>query len=125
VSRDAVSLREVDVILNHTTKTKATVDDGCLIVMIREDLWRNMEGPPLHLDTIMSMEGADKSINRTLGKLKDLPLQIGNITFYVQAQVVTRSPVPLLLGMPFFALSNCTKEFHDEGDMTLTITNPN
>ncbi|KZT31149.1 hypothetical protein SISSUDRAFT_969808, partial [Sistotremastrum suecicum HHB10207 ss-3] len=76
-------------------------------------------------DNVMSMEGADESVNKALGKLKDLPLQIGSIRFYVQAQVVPRSPVPLLLGMPFFALSNCTKRFDDNGDLTLTITNPN
>ncbi|KZT31626.1 hypothetical protein SISSUDRAFT_963359, partial [Sistotremastrum suecicum HHB10207 ss-3] len=73
----------------------------------------------------MSMETADQSINKTIGKLKNLPLQIGSITFYVQAQVVSKSPVPLLLGMPFFALSGCSKDFHTDGDMTITITNPN
>ncbi|KZS90653.1 hypothetical protein SISNIDRAFT_386015, partial [Sistotremastrum niveocremeum HHB9708] len=125
VSHDSIPLRDVSVILNHTTTTKATIDDGCSIIMIREDLWRQLGSPPLHLDNVMSMEGADESVNKALGKLKDLPLQIGSITFYVQAQVVPKSPVPLLLGMPFFALSNCTKTFDNNGELTLTITNPN
>ncbi|KZS92610.1 hypothetical protein SISNIDRAFT_412650, partial [Sistotremastrum niveocremeum HHB9708] len=118
-------LREVDAILNYTVKTRATIDDGCSIITIREDLWREMETPSLHVGTRMSMEGADRTVSHTKGKLKNLPLQIGSITFFIQAQVVPNSPVPLLLGMPFFALSRCNKDIDFEGDMTVTLTNPN
>ncbi|KZS87171.1 hypothetical protein SISNIDRAFT_393183, partial [Sistotremastrum niveocremeum HHB9708] len=101
------------------------IDDGCSIITIREDLWREMETPSLHVKSRMSMEGADTTVSHTKGKLRNLPLQIGTITFYIQAQVVPSSPVPLLLGMPFFALSRCNKEIEFGGDMTITLTNPN
>ncbi|KZS95145.1 hypothetical protein SISNIDRAFT_408934, partial [Sistotremastrum niveocremeum HHB9708] len=125
VSEDAISLREIDVLLNHSIPTKAVVDDGCQIITIREDLWRELEGTPVYPEEGMSMESADTSISQTLGKVRNLPMKIGPITFYIQAQVVRHSPVRLLLGMPFFALADCHKDIYRNGYMTITMTNPN
>jgi hypothetical protein len=73
----------------------------------------------------MHMEGADTSISQTRGKIEDLPLTVGGITYYVQAQVVRYSPTRILLGMPFRALANCHTDVYADGYTTLTISDLN
>src|ERR1700761_615296 len=73
----------------------------------------------------MTMESADENISYTKGKVRNLPITIGPITYYVQAQVVQRSPTAMLLGLPFWALANCHKDTYADGFMSVTLSNPN
>ncbi|KZS95221.1 hypothetical protein SISNIDRAFT_464872 [Sistotremastrum niveocremeum HHB9708] len=102
VAEDSLPLREIDVIINNQIAAKAVVDD------VRTQL-----------------VSADRSTSQTLGLVKDLPIRVGPITYYVQAQVVRESPVPLLLGLPFWALAQVHKDVYRDGFMTLTMTDPN
>ncbi|KZT31597.1 hypothetical protein SISSUDRAFT_969273, partial [Sistotremastrum suecicum HHB10207 ss-3] len=73
----------------------------------------------------MEMETANTSLNRTEGKLANLPLTIGPLTVYVQIQVVKDSPVDMLLGMPFSTLVQSRYDTFDDGFMVLTCRDPN
>jgi hypothetical protein len=48
VGVDSLALREVDVTLNHSITESAVLDDGCQIITIREDLWRELGNVSLH-----------------------------------------------------------------------------
>jgi hypothetical protein len=124
VAEDSIKLREIDVIINDTVKIRAVVDSGSQIVTLREDIWRII-GQTLDPKSGIILEGADESMSRTRGSIKDLPITVGPVTFYVQAQVVSKSPTPMLLGMPFWALANCHQDVYPDGYMTLTLVNPN
>jgi hypothetical protein len=124
VAEESIKLREIDVVLNGSVQVKAVIDSGCQIVTLREDVWREL-GRTFDPASRLMLEGADESTSHTKGLVRDLPIKIGPITFFVQAQVVSRSPTPMLLGMPFWALANCHKDVYADGYMTVTLSNPN
>ena len=120
-NRASLPLREIDVVLNQKVPVKAVIDDGAQIITVREDVWRHLN-LPLNPEENMTMESADGSVSYTKGKLKKLPITIGSLTWVVEAQVVAQSPAPMLLGMPFWAATQCRKEVDRNGYMKLTLT---
>lgn len=125
VSEDSLPLGEIEVLINNQIAERGVIDNGSQIITIREDLWKELSHTTLLPKFRMSMEGADSHLSNTRGKIRDLPITIGPITFYVQVQVVMRSPCRLLLGLPFWALSNCHLDVYPDGYMTATLTDPN
>lgn len=120
VGRDSLPLGEIEVLLNNKIPVRGVIDNGSQIITMREDLWRELSHTTLLPRFNMSMEGADSHVSSTKGKLRDLP-----ITVYVQIQVVERSPCKLLLGLPFWGLTNCHLDIYPDGFMTATLTDPN
>ncbi|KZS86801.1 hypothetical protein SISNIDRAFT_420494, partial [Sistotremastrum niveocremeum HHB9708] len=100
------------------------IDNGATIVAIREDLWHEC-GMALEPRHAMEMESADTGVSRTKGNVRNLPLIIGGICIYVQAQVLPKAPFRLLLGRPFLAVTRAVQQDHNDQDFTITITDPN
>jgi hypothetical protein len=124
VGEDSVPLREVTCSVGCVENELAVLDEGSTVVVVREDLW-NDTGLPLQREKAMPMQGANGDVTSTLGAIVDLPVQIGEITFYVQAQVVQNAPFRLLFGRPFFTLAQSSIENREGGQTWLTIRNPN
>ncbi len=80
---------------------------------------------PLRSDHNLSMESANQGVNDTKGLLADLPLKIGNHTFFVQAQVVDDASYEMLLGRPFHTLTQASTRHFRNGDAHLTLVDPN
>ena len=99
-------------------------DDGSQVISIRAKLWERL-GIPIRSDRTMVMESANKSKNETIGLLQDLRLDIGGYDFYVQVQVVQDTPYDLLLGQPFFTLTQAMHKHFANGDSCLMLTDPN
>lgn len=111
-----MSIQGIDII--------ATVDDGSQIVSIRQDKWERI-GLPIRSDKIMVMESANKSKDETMGLLQDLKVNIGGYDFYLQVQVVRDAPYEMLLGRPFFTLTQASHKHFDNGESRLTLFDPN
>ena len=103
VAKDIEELRALDVNIEGTT-IEALADDRSQVVSIRGDLWERL-GIPIRSDRTIVMESANKSKNETMGLLQDLKF---GYNFYVQVQVVQDAPYELLLGRPFFTLTQAT-----------------
>ena len=71
------------------------------------------------------LEGANSTISSTIGIIRNLPILIGGITFFVQAQVIDRAPYRLLLGRPFYAISGAIHSSSLDGSTRIELTNPN
>ncbi|KZT31224.1 hypothetical protein SISSUDRAFT_961115, partial [Sistotremastrum suecicum HHB10207 ss-3] len=125
VAHDSLPLREIEVMVNNQITVKAVVDDGSQLVTLRQDVWKQLENSPVFPAHRTQLVSADTGTSQTLGLVKDLPIRVGPITYFVQAQVVRDSPVPLLLGLPFWALAQVHKDVYRDGFMTLTMTDPN
>jgi hypothetical protein len=123
VAKEVEELRALDVLINGT-KIEALADDGSQILSIRRDIWEKI-GIPIRADHLMVMESANKSKNETMGLLQDLKIEIGGYDFYVQVQVVQEAPYELLLGRPFFTLTQATHRHFSNGDSHLTLVDPN
>jgi hypothetical protein len=124
VSEAAVPLREVPCTVGNVTGELAVLDEGSSVVVIREDLWLET-GLPIQRALSMKMEGAHGDVASTLGGVLKLPITLDQVTFYVQAQVVPRAPFRILLGRPFFEMTQSTIENKPGGHTLLTVTNPN
>ncbi len=82
-------------------------------------------GRALRTDHLLVMESANQSTNDTKGLLPDLPIKVGDHTFYVQAQVVENASYEMLLGpsVPSHCATN-TRHFKN-GDAHITLIDPN
>ena len=74
---------------------------------------------------VMVMESANKTKNETMGLLQDLKITLGGYNFYLQVQVVKDAPYEMLLGRPFFTLTQATHKHFDNGESRLTLIDPN
>ncbi|KAF8810507.1 hypothetical protein BYT27DRAFT_7220648 [Phlegmacium glaucopus] len=122
-SKDIEELRAVDAIIEGC-EVEATIDDGSQILSIREDIWHKT-GLPLRADITIVMESANLTKDKTMGLIKNLKLTIGGYDFYVQAQVVKDAPYEVLLGRPFFTLTQASHQHYSNGDSRLTVLDPN
>jgi hypothetical protein len=125
VSHQVVPLREVRVLVNGRHAIDAVLDSGSSIITVREDLWREMGELPINPKDSIQMQTADANRSLTMGSLRNLKMQIGEIVFYVQAQVVSSSPCKILLGEPFLALMRTKTETYPDGFTAITLTDPN
>ena len=123
VAKHTEELRVIDIVIQGV-EIIATVDDGSQIISIRQDKWEKI-GLPIRSDRIMIMESANKSKDETMGLLQDLKVNIGGYDFYLQVQVVKDAPYEMLLGMPFFTLTQASHKHFDNGDSRLTLFDPN
>jgi hypothetical protein len=125
VAADSLPLGEIEVLINQQIPVRGVIDNGSQIITIREDLWKELSHATILPAFRMMMEGADTNVSGTKGKIQDLPISVGPLTLYVQAQVVRMSPCKLLLGLPFWALTNCHLDIYADGFMTATLRDPN
>ena len=123
VANHTEELRVIDIEI-HGVKVVATIDDGSQIVSIREDMWEKF-GLPIRSDKTMVMESANKTKNETMGLLQDLKITIGGYDFYLQVQVVREAPYEMLLGRPFFTLTQANHKHFENGESRLTLIDPN
>jgi gag-polyprotein putative aspartyl protease len=123
VAKHTEELRVIDILIQGV-KVIATVDDGSQIISIRQDMWEKI-GLPIRSDKTMIMESANKSKDETMGLLQDLKIDIGGYDFYLQVQVVKDAPYEMLLGRPFFTLTQATHKHFDNGESRLTLFDPN
>jgi hypothetical protein len=71
------------------------------------------------------MEAANSTITKTHSHLHNIHFTFDDIDIYLQVQVMPNTPYDILLGCPFYALTECiTKDFAN-GDQHLTIMDPN
>ena len=123
IAKHTEELRVIDVQI-QSVKVIVTVDDGSQIISIRQDVWEQI-GLPIRLDRIMVMESANKTKDKTMGLLQDLKIGIGGYDFYLQVQVVKDAPYEMLLGRPFFTLTQATHKHFNNGESRLTLIDPN
>ncbi|RXW16706.1 hypothetical protein EST38_g9147 [Candolleomyces aberdarensis] len=124
MTREAETLRTIETLLDGRVKVNAILDDGSQIIGIRRDIWEKL-ALPLCSDCVMTMESANRSRNDSLGLLSNLPLRIGHLDFYVQAQVMDSTSYEVLLGRPFHVFAQAVLRHFSTGDAHVTLTEPN
>jgi hypothetical protein len=71
------------------------------------------------------MEATNSTITKMHSRLCNVRFTFDDIDIYLQVQVMPNAPYNVLLGHPFYTLTECiTKDFAN-GDQHLTITDPN
>ena len=109
----SLPLREIDVLVNNLRTEAGVLDQGSQIVVIREDLAKEVNAR-INTQRTLRMEGANGGTSRTLGCAEDLSMRIGDVSFTIHAHVVRTAPFRLLLGRPFHHLLLCRLEDHPD-----------
>jgi hypothetical protein len=87
-------------------------------------IWEKLDNN-LQVECALKMEAANSTITETHGRLHNIRFTFDDIDIYLQVQVMPNAPYDILLGRPFYALTECiTKDFAN-GDQHLTVTDPN
>jgi hypothetical protein len=71
------------------------------------------------------MESVNTSTDKMLGVIENLPLDFGVGEMLFQVQVVPTANFDVLLGLPFFTLTNCRIEDLPNGKQDVMLTDPN
>ena len=74
---------------------------------------------------ILNMQSANGEVDRSFGLARNVPLQISNITLYVQIHVIWNPAYDIILGQPFNILTESIIRNFMNKDQTLMIPNPN
>jgi len=74
---------------------------------------------------ILNMQSANGEIDQSLGLARNISLQIGDITLYVQIHIIRNPAYDILLGRPFDVLTESVIHNYANEDQTITILDPN
>lgn len=105
-------------------KVECVLDQGSEITAMNHKVWRKL-GVDMEPGQRIGMESANGTKNSTLGLIEDLRITIGGMDLFLQVQVVQNAPFDMLIGRPFFKLTESTTKDYTDGSQDLTITCPN
>ena len=108
----------------HPDPIEGILDMGSMILCIdkRQAVGRGIEWDP---STVLHMQSANGSLNRTLGLARNVLMEIGDLQFRAQLHVVEKAPYQLLIGRPFESLTCMETKGARDGSLELTLTCPN
>jgi hypothetical protein len=121
VGCDSIPLHSIFPLIEGKLTVECILDSGCQIVAMNSVIWEKL-GNNLQVECALKMEAANSTITETHGCLCNI-----HFTFdiYLQVQVMPNAPYDILLGHPFYALTEwITKDFAN-GDQHLTVMDPN
>jgi hypothetical protein len=122
-AQHSLPLRCIELTLNDDVKADGILDCGCQVILMRKDIWSKLR-VPMFSQKVMSMESANGTRNFTAGLVPRVKLTIGPVNVWCPVQVVENAPFEVLLGRPFMALCQAiTRDFYN-GNMEVTITDP-
>ena len=99
------------------------LDGGAQIVVMRRDVWERL-GVPITPSKAMVMESANSGTTKSLGLIENHPVRLGPVTVHLQIQVVEGAPFEVLLGRPFFAITNCNEISSSGGAHLIQLVDP-
>ena len=73
----------------------------------------------------LSMQSMNGEVDETLGLVRNVPMLLGEIMFYVQFHVICNPVYNILLGRPFDVLLESIVRNYKNEDQTITIHDPN
>ncbi|EIN03368.1 hypothetical protein PUNSTDRAFT_78303 [Punctularia strigosozonata HHB-11173 SS5] len=123
VSVSNCRLRTIRPLVGGLIHPECILDTGCEMVAMRQDVWEQLKWP-LNVDDRITIEVANNTTTQSCGSLKDVPFEIGGLTFHLQVQVVPEAPWEVLMGRAFHTFASCVTQDFPDGNQYITITDP-
>lgn len=123
-ARESEKLRSVFPKINSVDREEAIVDSGSQIVSMSAEVATRM-GLCWDPEITINMQSANKSIDRTLGLVRNVPFQFGDVTLYLQVHVLKSPAYTILLGRTFDTLCRSNVQTETDGSAVITIEDPN
>ena len=118
----AEPLHELKVIVNGKKEEPVLLNGGSEIVLIREDLWKEVEAS-VNVKRRMMIEVANGSTSELSGHVEMLEIDVEGLKTWAHAFIMSSAPYQLLLGRPWQCLV-CLKQEETEESVLVTIHNP-
>ena len=115
-------LRELKVVVNGVKEEFGLLDGGSEIVIMREDLWKEVN-VPVNTSRRMRMEAANGSTSELPGCAEMLEIEVEGLKTWAHAFIVPSAPYRLLLGRPWHRLVRLSQEETEES-VLVTIHDP-
>jgi len=124
VAKESCALRSIFPLIDNNQKVESVLDPGCQIVAMSEAV-SNRLGISYDPDVVLHMLSANGAVDSSLGLACNIPFNIGNLTFYMQAHVIRSPAYEILLGRPFDVLTESVVRNFANADQTITVHDPN
>ena len=124
VAKESSSLRTILPLVNHNLYVESILDPGSQVISMSEEACHALGliyDPRLRL----RMQSTNGEVDETLGLARNVPMLLGEITFYVQFHVIRNPAYDILLGRPFDVLLESIVRNYKNEDQTITIHDPN
>jgi hypothetical protein len=102
------------VIINPGSQIVAMLEDVCMELTLIYD-------PSI----VLKMQSVNGEVDQLLRLARNIPMQIGNITLYVQIHIIHNPTYNILLGRPFDVLTESIIWNYANEDQTITILDLN
>ncbi|KAI0964673.1 hypothetical protein AcW1_001441 [Taiwanofungus camphoratus] len=124
VARDSNSIRSIKALIDNKERIECIVDPGSQVVAMSEQVCHTL-GLIYDPFVQLNMQSANGSIDRSLGLVRNVSFQVGDIVLYLQMHVIRNPSYDILLGRPFDVITeSVVKNFGNE-EQTITIVCPN
>ena len=124
VAKESSALCSIFPLVDHQPQVKSIIDPSSQIITMAEEICMEL-GLIYDLAVILNMQSANGEVDRSLGLARNVPIQIGDITLYVQIHVIRNPAYDILLGRLFDILTESVMRNFVNKDQTITIRNPN
>jgi hypothetical protein len=124
VAKESSALRSIFPLVDHQQQVESIIDPGSQIIAMAEAVCMEL-GLIYDPAIVLNMQSANGEVDRSLGLARNVPMQIGDITLYVQIHIIRNPAYDILLGRPFDILTESVVRNFANEDQTLTIRDPN
>jgi hypothetical protein len=104
VGRDSIPLCSIFLLVEGKLTVECILDSGCQIVVMNSVIWEKLSNN-LQVERALKMEATNSTITETHGRLRNIRFTFDDIDIYLQVQVMPNAPYDILLGRPFYALT--------------------
>ena len=87
VAKETSTLRSTLPLINHHLFVESILNPGSQVISMAEEACHSL-GLIYDLEVKLSMQSVNGEINETLGLTRNIPIQIGEITLYLQFHIV-------------------------------------
>ena len=117
VAKESFSLCSILLLINHHLFIESILDPGSQVISMAKEACHSL-GLIYDLEVKLSMQSANGKIDKTLGLVHNVPIQIGEIMLYLQFHIVQNPVYDILLGRPFDVLvESIVCNFENESQM--------
>ena len=124
VAVESGAVRTILAFIDNKEQKECILDPGCQVVAMSEATCHQL-GLAYDPSIILNMVSANGNINQSLGLARNVPFQVGSITFYLQVHIIQSPAYDVLLGRPFDILTESIVRNFNNQDQTITISDPN
>lgn len=120
---DLMPIHVIPAIINDRISIDCILDTGSVVCVMSEDIWLKL-GATLNPNGAITLETATADQSGTQGQVRDASLRIGDTEVLLQFQVMKDAAFDVLLGQPFFAVTECETKVFANGEQHITISSP-